>query len=324
MPLYLAGPTTSGPLSLIRRASLALAVIIAGYCLVVSPRPVAADSRAALPAAVPPFKMTKPAQVFSPATLENHIDGQAESVKHYEFKQCDYAEYAPNGQGTQLITVDIYEMGTPLDAYGYYSFQLSPSAKTVKYVKVGAEGYQTKDGLNFWKGSYYVNITITASNPPPAFAAALPKFGQAIAAKLSGAAQAPAMLQLLPPGYPPHSEKYQRTDVAGQSFLKNAVSASYPTAGPQAELFISAYPTPTEAKQAYTQYQAYLNKPTTAAAGAKAAPIGGLGDSAIGVKTRFSGVVVAAIKGKDVIGIRKARDLTAAQNLVRAAVARAK
>jgi hypothetical protein len=307
------------PLLRFRYAASALALIAA----LAPTRPALADGKAALPAAVAGFKMTKPVQVFSPATLENHIDGQAESVKHYQFKQCDYAEYAPNGQGNQLITVDIYEMGTPLDAYGYYSYQLSPSAKTVKYVKIGAEGYQTKDGLNFWKGNYYVNVTITAANAPPDFQAALPKFGQSIAAKLSGSAQAPTMLHLLPPGYPPHSEKYQRADVAGQSFLKNAVSASYPTAGSQAELFVSAWPTPAEAKQAYTQYQAYLNKPTTAAAGAKPQPIAGLGDGAITLKTKFSGVVVAAVKGKYVIGIRKARDLTTAQNLVKAAVARA-
>jgi hypothetical protein len=323
MLLRFSGAANSGPLYLIRLCASALTLAALGSVLMVAPRSANADAKAALPAAVPPFKMTKPVQVFTPATLENHIDGQAESVKHYQFKQCDYAEYAPNGQGNQLITVDIYEMGSPLDAYGYYSYQLSPSAKTVKYVKVGAEGYQTRDGLNFWKGDYYVNVTITASNPPAVFAASLPKFGQAIAAKLPGAGQAPAMLKLLPPGYTPHSEKYQRTDVAGQAFLKNAVSAAYPAAGPQAELFVAAWPSPLEAKQAYAQYQAYLYKPTTAAAGAKAAPLVGVGDGAIGVKTKFSGVVVAAVKGKYVIGIRKARDMTAAQNLVKAAAAHA-
>jgi hypothetical protein len=296
----------------------------AACCALTLVCPAHADSKAALPAAVAPFKMTKPVAVFTPTTLENHIDGQAESVKHYQFKQCDYAEYAPNGQGNQLITVDIYEMATPLDAYGYYSFQLSPSARTVSYVNIGAEGYKTPDSLSFWKGNNYVVITITAANAPANFQAAMPKLGQAIAAKLTGSAQAPAMLALLPPGYPKHTEKFQRADVAGQAFLKNAVVAAYPTAGQQAELFISDNGSPAAAKQAFSQYQAYLSKPTTAAAGAKAQPLPGIGESAVAVKTKFSGVVVAALKGKYVIGIRKARDLTAAQNLIKAAVARAK
>src|SRR5579862_5115343 len=145
-----------------------------------------ADAKAALPNAVGAFRMTHAPQIFTPSTLENHIDGQAESVKHYQFKQCDYAEYAPGGRGNQLITVDIYEMGTPLDAYGYYSYQLSPSARAVHFVSVGAEGYQTRDGLTFWKSSYYVNVTITAAGAPPAYQAALPQFGREIAAKLTG------------------------------------------------------------------------------------------------------------------------------------------
>ena len=301
-----------------------LPLLFAAFGLLVTARAASADGKSALPAAVPPFKMTKPVQVFSPSTLENHIDGQAESVKHYQFSQCDYAEYAPNGAGNQLITVDIYEMGSPLDAYGYYSYQLSPSAKSVKYVPIGAEGYVTHDALSFWKGNYYVVVTITAANAPANFQAALPKFGQAIASKLSGAGHAPAMLALLPPGYTPHSERYLRTDVAAQSFLKNAVAAAYPTAGQQAELFVSDAGSPSAAKQAFTQYQAYLSRPATLAMGARVVPAPGIGDSGIAVKTKFSGTVVAAVKGKYVIGIRKARDLTAAENLVKAAVARAK
>jgi len=286
--------------------------------------PARADGRSALPAALPPFKMTKPVQVFSPSTLENHIDGQAESVKHYQFSQCDYAEYAPNGVGNQLITVDIYEMGSPQDAYGYYAFQLSPSAKSVKYVPVGAEGYQTHDGLNFWKGIYYVNVTITALGAPASFQAALPKFGQAIAAKLTGSARPPAMLSLLPPGFTPHSQMYQRSDVAAQAFIKNAVAAAYPSAGQQAEMFVSDSASPASAKQVFSQYVAYLTKPANLAVGAKPQALTGIGDTATAVKTKFSGVVVAALKGKYVIGIRKARDLTAAENLVKAAVARAR
>lgn len=281
-----------------------------------------ADGRGALPAAVAGFKMTKPVQVFNSSTLENHIDGQAESVKRYQFQQCDYAEYAPGGRGNQLITVDLYEMGSPLDAFGYYSFQLSPSARSVKYVPVGAQGYQTRDSLSFWKGSSYVVVTITAANAPASFQSALPKIGQAIAGKLTGSSQKPAMLNLLPPGYTPHSEKYQRSDIAGQRFLVNGVTAAYPSAGTQSELFIASYPSPGGAKQAYQQYASYLNKPLTVAMGAKPAAIKGVGESAMSVRTRFGGQVVTAVKGRYVIGIRKARDAGAAQKLVSSAASR--
>jgi hypothetical protein len=61
-----------------------------------------ADTRAALPPMVGDYKLARPAQIYTPATLENHIDGEAESVKHYGFKECAYGEYAPKGQGNPL------------------------------------------------------------------------------------------------------------------------------------------------------------------------------------------------------------------------------
>lgn len=301
---------------------IAAALACAGFCagLALSAH---ADVKAALPPGVGAFKQTTQ-KTFSPGTLEDHIDGQAESVKRYDFKQCDYAEYAPGGKGTQLITVDIYEMGSPLDSYGYYSYQLAPSASRVKFVKVaGLEAYQTPDSINFWKGPNYVVVTITAANSPANFQAALPGFAQAIAAKLPGAQTPPPVLGLLPPGRIPHSERFQRSDIFAQTFLKNGVVAAYPPAGPKAELFIAQYPSTDAARQAYGQYQAYLSRPLMLAAGAKPTAPAGMGDSAVSVKTKF-GQVVTAVRGKTVAGVRNAVNEPGAESLVKAALARAK
>jgi hypothetical protein len=279
-----------------------------------------ADARAALPAAVGGFKETKPPATFSPATLENLIDGGAEAVKFYAFQQCAYAEYAPGGKGNQLITAEVYQFAQPLDAFGYYSSQRNSDAQIVK---IGGDGYQEASDLNFWKGAYCVKITITTT-PTPAYQQEMPKLAQAIAAKLSGPTAVPAMVGMLPPGRTPRSEQYVKINVAAQSCLKNGVLAKYKAAGPQAELFICAYGTPAQAKQAYQQYSAYLTRPNLLAAGAKPSVVKGLGDSAIAVRTRLSGNAVLALKGKDVIAMRRAKDPVAAQAIVKQAVARAK
>jgi len=286
-------------------------------------RTASADAKAALPAASGTLKMVKSAtspQVFTPGSLENHIDGEAQAVKQYGFKSCTYAEYSPTGGGTQLLTVDIYEMNTPQDAFGYYSHQRSDNAKIVK---VGGEGYAEDTAFNFWKGPYYVKLAITASNPKP-FQPEMPKLASAIAAKLSGSTAMPAIMNLLPPGYKPRSNQYQRSNIAGQSYINDGVTGKYPSAGSQAELFVAIYPTPAAAKAAYTKYHTYLTAPTTAAVGQKAAEIKGLGQSAVGVKSKFAGEVVAALSGKYLIGIRQATSQAAAQALVKAAVAHAK
>src|SRR5579875_2917144 len=57
-----------------------------------------ADVRSAIPQAIAGFRLTRPVQIFTPNTLEDHIDGQAQSVKRYLFRQCYYAIYAPGGK----------------------------------------------------------------------------------------------------------------------------------------------------------------------------------------------------------------------------------
>ena len=299
------------------RAALTSLVIAGAACAPLASR---ADLKAALPPSVGDFKLTHPPQVYSPATLENHIDGEAEAVKHYDFKECAYGEYAPKGQGNQLITVDVYQMGDPTNAWGYYSGQVNAGAPQVTVG--GAHGYQEKTALNFWKGPYYVKVTITASNPA-AFQPALPKIASAVSAKLTGPTTVPAIVSLLPPGYTPRTEQYRRSDIAAQSYIRNGVLARYPSAGPQAELFIAIFPSPAAAKDAYGKYQKYLTDPSKMAVGAKSSSIKGLGDSAVGVKSKFTGEVVAAVKGKYLIGVRKAKDQASAQTLAKAAVAHA-
>lgn len=280
-----------------------------------------ADARTSIPLSIGIFHLVKPVQAFSPSNLEDHIDGQAPSVERYEFNECAYGIYAPRGKGSNTITVDIYQMATPLDSFGYYSYQLSPSAKAARYVSVGAGGYTLSGGLSFWKGVYYVNVNIAAANAS-SFQAAQLTIARAISARLSGSSSMPALLKNLPPGYTPHSQKYQRRDVAAERFLENGVSASYPAAGQQAELFICKYGSPSSAKSAYSRYIFAINKPFTLAAGARVILLKGVGAGAFAVKTRFSGYVLAALKGSFLVGIHKAANQVSALKLVRVALAR--
>jgi hypothetical protein len=151
----------------------------------------------------------------------------------------------------------------------------------------------------------------------------MPKIAAAVASKLSGTTTVPTIVKLLPPGYAPRTEQYRRSDIAAQSYIRNGVLARYPSAGPQAELFIAIYPSPAAAKDAYGKYQKYLTDPSKMAVGAKPAMLKGIGDSAIGVKSKFTGEVVAATKGKYLIGVRKAKDRASAQALANAAMAHA-
>jgi hypothetical protein len=320
MPVCIALPHRLSPARAPRRAAVFALAALLGLGLA-GLRTAHADVKSALPPTVGNFKLTKPVATFTPTNLYNHLDGEAEAFQQYDFRQSAYGEYAPNGRGTQLITVDVFQMSSPLNAYGYYTSQRNAHAR---FLKIGAEGYQEPSALNFWKGPYYVRIAITASNAPLAFQQEMPKLAQAVASRLTGPTATPSIVRLLPPGYTARTEHYVRGNIAAQSYIGNGMVARYPAAGPQAELFVAVFPNPAAARQAFTRYQAYLTKPTTLAIGAKPTPIKGLGEQALAVRTKFTGEVVAAVKGKYLIGMTKAKDANRARILVQAAAARAR
>jgi hypothetical protein len=287
-----------------------------GICLDTAAR---ADARSILPPAtsVKGWKQIGAPRTYNASNLYDLIDGEAQAVLNYSFVSAAHAEYAPVGVSKPALTIDVYDMKDPINAFGLFgSDRLGGSP-----VAVGTEGVQVSGALNFWKGPYVVRTTLVQSSP--ANKAAQMAFARAAAVRIHAPGGQPAMVALLPPGYTARTETYERVNVAGQSYIQNAVSARYPSAGPQAELSIAAFPSPAAARQAYTRYQSYLTSSSNMAIGAHPVVLNGLGDSAVAIKSRISGQIVAALKGRYLIVVRRARDPAAAQNLVKAAISRA-
>lgn len=299
------------------------AICAAGACALLLAIPTIAaraDAAAMLAPSAGTFRLVHAPAVYTSANLETHLDGEAEAISRYDFRQDAYGEYAPGGHGSQLVTADVFQMAAPQDAYGLYSSQRNPHAA---FQHIGAEGYEEPTALNFWKGPYYVRVAILAANPTAVYRTGMRAIAHAIAAKLPGPTNPPALLNILPPGMAPHSEEYLKANIAAQDYLRNGVTARYPAAGPQAELFVAVFPTAAAARQAYNQFAAYLQRPIDVAPGAKPQRLKGVGEAGIAVRTKFHGQVVAAVRGRSVAGVTRARDAAAAERLVREAVGRA-
>jgi hypothetical protein len=252
-------------------------------------------------------------KLYNTANLYNLVDGEAEAIMAYTFQTCAHAEYTPVKAARQVLTIDVYDMKDPLNAFGLFS----SDRLSGQQIAIGTEGVQIQpSGLNFWKGRYVVRTTIIKVDP--ASKAAQQAFARATAAKIPGASAIPAVVKSLPPGRQPRSEKYVRTNVAGQRALSNAVTAKYPKSGMGAELFIAQYPSPAGAKAALAAYQGYERS------GRGLAPVKGLGDQAFQVQDKYAKNVVAAQKGKFVVGAHHCRDAASAQALVRQALAKLK
>ncbi|MCX7919412.1 MAG: hypothetical protein N3A72_07355 [bacterium] len=97
---------------------------------------------------------TKKPVVYSREKLTDHINGAAEIYYTYAVKDVTVYEFEQNKRET--ISVDIYDMSTPDDAFGIYSFNRFGSNE---FVDVGNEGIIAPGLLDFWVAQYYVRIS---------------------------------------------------------------------------------------------------------------------------------------------------------------------
>jgi hypothetical protein len=296
-----------------RRGPFLLLVFSLGSFAAFSPRAQAAGPQSVLPpaSAVKGWKQIGSTRLYNSSNLYNLIDGEAEAVLGYAFASEAHAEYAPANSSRPVLTIDVFDMTDPLNAFGLFGSDRISG----KPIPIGAEGVSiAPSGLNFWKGRYVVRTAIVQVNP--ANQKAQLAFAKAAVARIPGQSGPPALIQALPAGRQPHSERYVRANVAGHSFLKNAITARYPKLGQGAELFIAKYPTPAAAKGALEAYRKFERS------GTGLAPVAGLGQSAFKVTDRFAKNVVVAQKGPYVVGAHHVRDAAAALNLVKGALAK--
>jgi len=158
--------------------------------------------------------------------LWEYINGAAELFVDYEVQTCRTADLSA---GDLTVTVDLYDMGTPLNAFGVFERE-SPGegiALTGATAAVVSPPYQAL----MLKGATYVKVNaiegeLTESSGRDLLAG--------IASALPGSADRPAELELLPQnGRIAGSEGYQRRGFLGLAELTHCVHADYAAAGGQ-------------------------------------------------------------------------------------------
>ena len=171
-------------------------------------------------------------QTYIPETLFEYINGAADLYLAYDFQALKAAEYQNDKKAS--VTVDIYQHGTPIHAFGIYSEERLPSAT---FMDVGVEGYIEKNIFNFLTGSYYVKIS--SYNTGAQDQEILLTFAKKIAENLGEKGTLPEILTAFPPEEKvKHSEKFISKKFLGYSFLHSAFTADYDLSGRTFKLFV--------------------------------------------------------------------------------------
>lgn len=173
----------------------------------------------------------KPVRFYS-SDLYQYIDGAADVFHAYGLVAMAHQEYKVKDAN---VTVDVYDMGDPLKAFGIYAAERAPD---YHFIEVGAEGYVSGEILNFLQGNYYVKLS--AFSEKTKTAALLESVARSISAKIGPDRTMPRAVAWLPTrGLVARSEKYVVKEPLGHEFLAPAATALYRLDGKETTLLVS-------------------------------------------------------------------------------------
>ena len=160
------------------------------------------------------------ALVYDANNLWEYINGAAELFVAYDVQSCQTADLS---SGDRTVTVDLYDMGTPLNAFGVFAQEASGETVDVPGATVAmvSPPYQAL----LLKGSTYAKVN--------AFQGELTldsgrELLESLAASLPGEAALPTELDLLPPeGKRAGTEGYVAESFLGLEGLSHCVLAEY-------------------------------------------------------------------------------------------------
>ncbi len=174
---------------------------------------------------------TAPRSYF-PDDLFEYINGAAESYLSYDFRELLVVDLERAGAEATL-TLEIYDMGLPLNAFGIFAAERYPENKVVP---VGELGYVEGEALNFLAGRFYVKML--AFGLGEATEASLVEAAAKVAGGIKSEGLLPALVLAFPQdGLVARSERYIKRNFMGYEFLHDGYVATYGSGGREIEGF---------------------------------------------------------------------------------------
>jgi hypothetical protein len=310
------------------RSALALAAVLmtamAAAC--------AADTADVLPptGSVANWRLKEAPRAYTSDNLYEYIDGNADLFLSYGLADAAVGDYAP-AKGAGWISVDVYNMRTSLQAFGIFGAEKPDSRGTGSRpalsaaegphpvpvpVRAAAQSYESAGLIAFWKGSYYVKVSLIEGGD----SAAAQRLAEVTAERITAEPAMPAELARLPVASRiSDSERYLKTGALGHKFLVEAVSASYKVGEAVATLHIADLGTPGKAAGGLAKLREF-----EASTGHGLADRIGVGDGGFAVRDSYYGEMVVARSSRFlVIGLSEKATRGTVEELVKAGVASA-
>lgn len=205
-----------------------------------------------------------PTHHFSDRQLIEYINGGAELYFAYGFMEMVVCRYQLSGGSN--VTVEIYEMDRPENAYGMYSLDTDGH-----HPNVGHEATYASGLLKFWKGSFFVRIL--AETDSAEIRQTVVETGKSIAGKIEEPGSKPAIVGYVPDsGVVPESVQFFHKQIALNSIYyiadtnllhldekTDAISYRYRIEDVSVRVLLVQYPTDVDALEAFRSFvETYL------------------------------------------------------------------
>ena len=193
--------------------------------------------------------------LFDKDTLFDHINGEAELYFPYGFDMLATVTYLNKKNPEVWVVVDVYRMGSLLDAFGIYSnYRKADAVGTV----IGAEGFVSPSQMMFYQDRYFVMIQVTGTTSLEQDL--LVACGRTVSRNLPPNAGRPRELEVLAgiPGVVTKSERYIGQSLLGYAFFRRGIIADAMLGGERVQVFVVFEHSPDAARKAFDDYRSYL------------------------------------------------------------------
>jgi hypothetical protein len=165
------------------------------------------------------WAMVEGPQTYTKKTLFEHIDGEAELFFKYGFQKSVFAVYQSQKSREDQIEVDIYDMGSVLQAFGVFSRFRNEDRPG----GFGLDSSLDDHSALFYRGKYFVMIYATGSSLD-----ILRQFSELISSRLVDPSPRPKEISYFPKnGLKPGSIQYFPEGLLGHQFLKKGFQGTY-------------------------------------------------------------------------------------------------
>ncbi len=210
--------------------------------------------RSALPS--PEWRIEGQPYGFVPQNLYEYINGEAEFFIAFGFIELKGANYTSVAGGKGTVTIDIYNMGNKLNAFGVFQSKRGGQASALNLgaASAGSDGY-----LAFYKDRFFVEIQAYITREKEKHR--VETMAASIAAHLPGDNTPPSELFYLPEkNRIAGSERYINGGILGHAFLDRGIVCNYRIQGQKVTAFVAMLASPQDAVHAVKQHRSFFLK----------------------------------------------------------------